>query len=156
MKTKALLITATGLLLTSAALVLVPSAPAVVQSRNPLNSRAPLPRVENHTPFARGEDTQPTADLTAKRQRFEALPETDDVRDDAAAADALAAETLYAEAAPDPASRLALLWLDRERDVRAEAAHALADPTEQSQAMAELESWYEDGRGAIVASNEIE
>lgn len=69
----------------------------------------------------------------------------------AAAADTIVAEIQYAEAAPDPASRLALLWLDRERQARADEALELADPTEQSQALAEIEAWHEDGLGGIVA-----
>lgn len=70
----------------------------------------------------------------------------------AAASDTIVAEIRYADAAPDPASRLALLWLDRERQSRAEMALALSDPTEQSQALAELEAWYEDGLGGIAAA----
>ena len=71
----------------------------------------------------------------------------------AAAADTIVAEIQYAEAAPDPASRLALLWLGRERQARADEALTLADPTEQSQALAELEAWYADGLGGIVAAD---
>lgn len=72
----------------------------------------------------------------------------------AAAADTIVAEIQYAEAAPDPASRLALLWLDRERQVRADQALALTDPAEQSQALAELEAWHADGLGGIIAAND--
>lgn len=53
------------------------------------------------------------------------------------------AEIQYAEAAPDPASRLALLRLDRERMTRFHKARALVDENEHAQAMAELSIWYQ-------------
>ncbi|MES2921308.1 MAG: hypothetical protein V4819_07170 [Verrucomicrobiota bacterium] len=147
MKTKALIIAGTGLLLSATALVLNPSAPSSFEANKPLNFR---------TQSSRREANHPPANLTVNRQHPGAPLEKHVEPEAAAKADTIAAETQYAEAASDPASRIALLWLDREREVRAEAALAFADPTEQSQAMAELETWYEDGRGAIVASNEIE
>jgi hypothetical protein len=53
------------------------------------------------------------------------------------------AEIQYANAAPDPASRLALLRLDRERMNRFQKARALADENERAEAMAELSIWYQ-------------
>ena len=53
------------------------------------------------------------------------------------------AEIQYADAAPDPASRLALLRLDRERMTRFHKARALVDENERAQAMAELSVWYQ-------------
>jgi hypothetical protein len=53
------------------------------------------------------------------------------------------AEIQYAEAAPDPASRLALLRLDRERMTRFHKARTLVDEHERAQAMAELGIWYQ-------------
>lgn len=69
----------------------------------------------------------------------------------AAAADTIIAEIKYAAQAPDPASRLSMLWLDREREVRASEALAIADPTLQSQSLSQLEAWYEEGVGGILA-----
>ncbi len=65
--------------------------------------------------------------------------------------EAVAAETQYAEAARDTASRLALLRLDRERQIRLEEALALADDAEKTLAMTELDAWYESGLGGIFA-----
>jgi hypothetical protein len=53
------------------------------------------------------------------------------------------AEIQYANAAPDPASRLALLRLDRERMNRFHKARALVDGNERAEAMAELSIWYQ-------------
>ena len=53
------------------------------------------------------------------------------------------AEIQYANAAPDPASRLALLRLDRERMTRFQKARALVDENERAEAMAELSIWYQ-------------
>ncbi len=215
MKTKVLLIAGTGLLLTAAALVLLPaskSAPVTVEAREPSSSAG-------HIPSARHDNTTEAANPTALLQRIDTPREMPADRVDpvdallaevsstyrdqvqagiarvadlppaerdaelieigrsvadsmnviledlgidegpraaatAAAADTIIAAIQYAKAAPDPASRIALLWLDRERQARAEMALALADPAEQSQALAELEAWYEDGLGGIVATGD--
>ena len=68
----------------------------------------------------------------------------------------IAAEIQYAEAAPDPASRLAMLRLDRERQTRLERALSLTDETAKAQAMIELDGWYDAGLGGIFATNETE
>jgi hypothetical protein len=68
--------------------------------------------------------------------------------------EALDAETRYAEAANDSATRLALLKLDREREVRLEQALVLADETARTQAVAELDAWYDAGLGGIFAPAE--
>lgn len=72
----------------------------------------------------------------------------------ASPAEALAAETQYAEAASDSAARLALLRLDRERQVRLEQALAIADEAARSQAVAELDAWYDKGLGGIFTPEE--
>jgi len=64
-------------------------------------------------------------------------------------AEAITAETHYAEAANDSATRLALLKLDREREARLEKALVLADETARTQAVAELEAWYDASLGGI-------
>jgi len=69
-------------------------------------------------------------------------------------AEALAAETQYAEAAGDSAARLALLRLDREREVRLEQALAIADEAARNQAVAELDAWYDQGLGGIFTPAE--
>ncbi len=72
------------------------------------------------------------------------------------AAELVVAEIQYAEAAPDTATRLALHRLDREREVRLESALAQADEVARSQAVTELESWYEAGMGGIFAAPDEE
>jgi hypothetical protein len=64
-------------------------------------------------------------------------------------AEAITAETHYAEAANDSATRLALLKLDREREARLEKALVLADETARTQAVAELDAWYDTSIGGI-------
>ena len=117
MKTKTLLIAGACLFLSATALVLNPAAPATVDAGKQIN----LP-----TSSARRETNHPPANPTVSQQHLGAPLEKHADRENATAAtaDTLAAETQYAEAAPDPASRIALLWLDREREVRAEAARA--------------------------------
>lgn len=63
------------------------------------------------------------------------------------------AEIQYAEAAPDPASRLALLRLDRERMTRFHKARALVDENERAQAMAELGIWYQASLESLFATD---
>ncbi|PAW66556.1 MAG: hypothetical protein B9S38_13515, partial [Verrucomicrobiia bacterium Tous-C4TDCM] len=72
----------------------------------------------------------------------------------ASPAEAIVAETQYAEAANDSATRLALLKLDREREVRLEQALVLADETARTQAVAELEAWYDASLGGIFTPAE--
>lgn len=64
-------------------------------------------------------------------------------------AEAIVAETRYAEAANNSATRLALLKLDREREARLEQALALTDETAKTQAVAELDAWYDTSIGGI-------
>ncbi len=64
-------------------------------------------------------------------------------------AEAIVAETRYAEAANNSATRLALLKLDREREARLEQALALIDETAKTQAVAELDAWYDTSIGGI-------
>ena len=64
-------------------------------------------------------------------------------------AEASDAETRYAEAANNSATRLALLKLDREREARLEQALALTDETAKTQAVAELDAWYDTSIGGI-------
>ena len=63
------------------------------------------------------------------------------------------AEIQYAESAPDPASRLALLRLDRERMTRFHKARALVDANERAQAMAELGIWYQASLESLFPSD---
>lgn len=67
------------------------------------------------------------------------------------AMDALAAEIQYADAAPDHASRLTLLRLDRERSQRMEKAHAMSDESSKALALRELDQWYESSMGELFA-----
>ncbi len=64
-------------------------------------------------------------------------------------AEAIVAETQYAEAANNSATRLALLKLDREREARLEQALALSDETAKTQAVSELDAWYDTSIGGI-------
>jgi hypothetical protein len=66
----------------------------------------------------------------------------------------VSAEIQYAESAPDPQSRLALLRLDRERGSRMEQVLAITEEPIKSQAIAELETWYDTGLGGIFASTD--
>lgn len=66
----------------------------------------------------------------------------------------VSAEIQYAESAPDPASRLALLRLDRERETRMEQALAITGESAKSQAITDLDAWYDTGLGAIFATND--
>ena len=63
------------------------------------------------------------------------------------------AEIQYANAAPDPASRLALLRLDRERMTRFQKARALVEGNERAQAMAELSAWYQASLDSLFATD---
>jgi hypothetical protein len=69
-------------------------------------------------------------------------------------AEAIVAETQYAEAANNSATRLALLKLDRERETRLEQALALTDDTARTQAVTELDAWYDAGLGGIFTPAE--
>jgi hypothetical protein len=69
------------------------------------------------------------------------------------ALDIVTAETQYAEAAPDLDSRLAMLHLDREHELRLEETLAIADVGAQSQASADLSAWYEAGMGEIFSAD---
>ena len=68
--------------------------------------------------------------------------------------EAVSAEIQYAESAPDPQSRVAMLRLDREREARLESAMALTDDSAKSQAIADLETWYDTGLGGIFAASD--
>jgi hypothetical protein len=70
----------------------------------------------------------------------------------ASAAEALAAEGQYAEAANDSAKRLALLRLDREQLSRRQQVLAVPDDAARTQAIAELDAWYEAGVNEIFAT----
>jgi hypothetical protein len=63
------------------------------------------------------------------------------------------AEIQYANAVPDPASRLALLRLDRERMTRFQKARALIDGNERAQSMAELDAWYQASLDSLFATD---
>ncbi len=65
------------------------------------------------------------------------------------------AEIQYAEAAPDPASRLALLRLDRERMTRFQKARSQVDRNERAQAMAELDAWYQASLESLFPSDAV-
>jgi hypothetical protein len=61
----------------------------------------------------------------------------------AGALETIAAEMQYAESAPDPASRLAMLRLDKERQERMDGLMSITDEAAMSKAMDELNQWYE-------------
>lgn len=71
------------------------------------------------------------------------------------AIDALAAEIQYAGAAPDHASRLTMLRLDRERDQRMDEACAMTDESAKANAMRELDQWYESSVGELFPANPL-
>lgn len=62
------------------------------------------------------------------------------------------AEIQYASAAPDPASRLAMLRLDRERLLRLQQARTSTDENQKFAQLAELNSWYQNGLEAILGN----
>lgn len=66
------------------------------------------------------------------------------------------AEIQYAEAASEPAQRLALLRLDRERETRLEEMTATAGASSPGQSNSELDTWYDAELGKIFTSNEAE
>lgn len=66
--------------------------------------------------------------------------------------DRLDAEIQYAEAAPDPERRMAMLLLDRERGERMLQAFALGDTDRQARAIEEINQWYDRGLGTIVTT----
>jgi hypothetical protein len=63
------------------------------------------------------------------------------------------AEIQYASAAPDPASRLAMLRLDRERLLRLAQVRTCTDDGQKSWQLAEINSWYQDGLEAILGNH---
>lgn len=63
------------------------------------------------------------------------------------------AEIQYASAAPDPASRLAMLRLDRERLLRLAQVRTSTDDGQKSWQLAEINSWYQDGLEAILGNH---
>lgn len=76
------------------------------------------------------------------------------VRVAAGALEAVTAEMQYAEAAPDHASRLALLRLDGERLDRMQQAGIVDDETARTRAMVDLDIWYEAGLAKIFTDEE--
>lgn len=71
----------------------------------------------------------------------------------AEALDRVAAETEYAEAAPDHTSRLALLHIDRERQGRLHELVAIEDEAARAKAMSELEAWYGSSLARVFPEN---
>jgi hypothetical protein len=71
------------------------------------------------------------------------------------ARDLVAAEIQYAETAPDPASRLALLRLDRERQSRLDEVVGVADEEQRAKAESELEEWYSQGLAKVFPEDAI-
>lgn len=59
------------------------------------------------------------------------------------------AEVEYAEAAPDHASRLAMLRLDRERQQRLVELDAIGDEAERTRRLAGIDEWYETGLASV-------
>ena len=72
----------------------------------------------------------------------------------AGALELVSAESQYAETAPDPAARLAMLRLDRERESRLGEALSIGDDVAKSKAMSELDNWYETALAAVFPSDE--
>jgi hypothetical protein len=70
--------------------------------------------------------------------------------------EAVAAEIQYAESAPDHSTRMALLHLDQERENRLEKMLAITDDSAKSQAISELDTWYDTGLGGIFTPGGIE
>lgn len=117
-----------------------------------LNPVAALPPAERYDLLA--EIQQAMSEGTAAILDQLGLEESHRLAATAGPAEALAAETQYAEAAKDSAARLALLRLDREREARLEKALAIADEAARGTAMAELEAWYDAGLGGIFTPPE--
>ncbi|MES2438639.1 MAG: hypothetical protein V4584_06225 [Verrucomicrobiota bacterium] len=66
--------------------------------------------------------------------------------------ESVTAEIEYAEAAPDHESRVGLLRLDRERQTRIEQALAITGEPEKTQALGELDAWYDAGLNRIFSA----
>jgi len=73
----------------------------------------------------------------------------------AGALEAVSAEIQYAEAAPDHESRVGLLRLDQERQTRIEQVLAITDEPAKTQALGELDAWYDSGLCRIFAAAEM-
>lgn len=88
---------------------------------------------------------------------FEALglPGGRHVATAANALDLVAAEIHYAETAPDSESRLSLLHLDRERQVRLDDVSGVADEVERGKAELELEDWYSQGLAKVFPEDSL-
>ena len=65
------------------------------------------------------------------------------------AMDMVRAEIEYAEAAPDHASRLAMLKIDRERQNRLHGLSSIHDEKERARAAGEIEAWYDTSLAAV-------
>ena len=74
----------------------------------------------------------------------------------ATAMDKLSAETDYAEAAPDHASRLAMLQIDRERQSRMNEVVTIEDETARAEAMSELDAWYDSSLSKVFPDNAVD
>ena len=71
----------------------------------------------------------------------------------AGALEAVEAEMHYAEAAPDSASRLAMLRLDKERQERLDGLMSIVDEAAMTRAMDELNQWYETGLAKVFSDD---
>lgn len=71
------------------------------------------------------------------------------------ARDLVAAEIQYAETAPDPESRLALLRLDRERQARLDEVVGIVAEEERVKAESELEKWYSQGLAKVFPEDAL-
>jgi hypothetical protein len=84
------------------------------------------------------------------------LPGSRHVAVAAGALEAVAAEVQYAEVAPDHASRLAMLRLDRERQQRLGGLMSITDEAERAKAMGELDQWYEAGLAQVFPADVVD
>lgn len=69
------------------------------------------------------------------------------------AMDMVRAEIEYAEAAPDHASRLAMLKIDLERQNRLHGLSSIHDEKERAQAASEIEAWYDTSLATVFPDN---
>lgn len=70
-----------------------------------------------------------------------------------AAMDMVRAEIEYAEAAPDHASRLAMLQIDRERQNRLHGLASIPEEAERAKAANEIEAWYDTSLAKVFPDN---
>ena len=115
---------------------------------------ASLPPGERYDPLADIEDSV-RAGAAAIVESLE-VQSADHVSVAAGVLETIEAEIQYAESAPDPASRLAMLRLDKERQQRMDGLMSITDQAAMSKAMEEVNQWYEAGIAKVFPEDPVE